>query len=73
VGKRQLPRGWMRIIENVDGCARPRGVGSSLGGDVSFDGTEYATGCGITRGLFEPPAAWTALQERERRQNEPPL
>lgn len=43
------------------------------GGEVSFDDAEYAPGCSITWGPFEPPAAWTALQERERRQNEPPL
>ena len=43
------------------------------GGTVSFDDTEYVPGCSITWGPFEPPAAWTALQERERRQNEPPL
>ena len=49
------------------------GEAEYAGGDVSFDGTEYTPGCSITRGPFEPPAAWTALQERERRQNEPPL
>jgi hypothetical protein len=54
------------------------------GGEVSFEGAEYTagevsfddaefSGSRITWGPFEPPAAWTALQERERRQNEPPL
>lgn len=43
------------------------------GGEVVFDDTEFATGCNITWGPFEPPAAWTALQEIERPQNEPPL
>jgi uncharacterized protein YjbI with pentapeptide repeats len=43
------------------------------GGTVSSFGTEHAPGCSITWGPFEPPVAWTALQERERRQNEPPL
>jgi hypothetical protein len=43
------------------------------GGKVTFDGRKYAPGCSITWGPFEPPAAWTALQERERQQNEPPL
>ena len=42
------------------------------GGTVSFDDTEYTPGCSITWGLFEPPAVWAELQERERRQNEPP-
>jgi Pentapeptide repeats (9 copies) len=43
------------------------------GGEVVFDDTEFATGCIIKWGPFKPPAAWTELQERERRQNEPPL
>jgi hypothetical protein len=49
-------------------------VGAVSNGDaVSFYKVEYASGCSITWGPFEPPVAWTALQERERRQNEPPL
>jgi hypothetical protein len=43
------------------------------GGKFTFDGTKYALGCSITWGPFEPPAAWTALQERDRQQNEPLL
>jgi hypothetical protein len=42
------------------------------GGEVSFDDAEF-TGSRIAWGPFEPPAAWTELQERERRQDEPPL
>ena len=42
------------------------------GGEVSFPRAVFTTGCSITWGPFEPPAAWTELQERERRQNEPP-
>jgi hypothetical protein len=43
-------------------------------GKVSFDDTKYDPGCSITWGRpFEPPAAWTALQEGERRQDEPRL
>ena len=42
------------------------------GVEVSFNGAEFVPGCSITWGPFEPPAAWTALQERKRRQNEPP-
>ena len=41
------------------------------GGSVSFDTAEFP-GCIITWGPFEPPAAWTELQEKERRQNEQP-
>ena len=41
-------------------------------GEVSFDDAEYTPGCSITWGPFEPPTAWTEIQERERRQNEPP-
>jgi hypothetical protein len=33
---------------------------------VSFARAEFTTGCSITWGPFEPPAAWTALQSRER-------
>jgi hypothetical protein len=43
-----------------------------VGGKVSFDDTEYAHGCSITWGPFEPPAAWTELQDRERRLDERP-
>jgi uncharacterized protein YjbI with pentapeptide repeats len=39
----------------------------------SCDGAKFTPSCSVTWGPFEPPAAWTALQERERRQNEPPL
>jgi uncharacterized protein YjbI with pentapeptide repeats len=39
------------------------------GGGVSFDDAEF-TGSRIAWGPFEPPAVWTELQERERRQNE---
>ena len=42
------------------------------GGKVSFYGAEYAPGCSINWGPLEPRTAWTELQERERRQNEPP-
>jgi hypothetical protein len=42
------------------------------GGEVSFYAAEFP-GSSITWGPFEPPVAWTALQERERQQNEPPL
>ena len=48
------------------------GTAKYIGGDVSFDDAEYTGWCSINWGPFEPPAAWTALQERERRQNEPP-
>jgi uncharacterized protein YjbI with pentapeptide repeats len=41
------------------------------GGDVSFDNAEFI-GSRIIWGPFKPPAEWTALQEREWRQNEPP-
>jgi uncharacterized protein YjbI with pentapeptide repeats len=34
------------------------------GGDVSFSDGLYAPDCNITWGPFEPPAAWTVLQER---------
>jgi hypothetical protein len=40
---------------------------------VKFDGAEFTAGCRITWGPFEPPAAWTALQEGEQRPDEPPL
>jgi uncharacterized protein YjbI with pentapeptide repeats len=43
------------------------------GGDVHFNDAEFTLGCSITWGPFGPPAAWTELQEKERRQNEPPL
>jgi hypothetical protein len=43
------------------------------GGDVFFGHAVFTTVCSITWGPFESPAAWTALQEREQRQNEPPL
>jgi hypothetical protein len=49
------------------------GEAEYTGGEVSFGGTEYTPDCSIRWGPFEPPAAWTALQERERRQNEPLL
>ena len=42
------------------------------GGMVSFGNVEF-TGSRITWGPFEPPAAWTTLQEGERQHNEPPL
>lgn len=41
------------------------------GGEVSFRGAKFA-GSRIEWGPFEPPEAWTALQEGEERQNEPP-
>jgi hypothetical protein len=55
-----------------------------VGGEISFDNAEYASGkvsfddaeftdSHITWGTFKPPAAWTALQVREQRQDEPPL
>jgi pentapeptide repeat protein len=47
---------------------------------VPFKFVEFTTGCSITWGPFKPPATWAALQatwaalqENERRQNEPPL
>lgn len=40
------------------------------GGEVSFCDAEFSGSC-ITWGPFEPPAPWTALQVRERRQDEP--
>lgn len=54
------------------------------GGEVSFDCAEFTdyevlfggaefTGSRITWGPLEPPAEWTALQEKERGQNERPL
>jgi hypothetical protein len=48
-------------------------LSSLRGGKVSIGNTEYTPGCSITWGPFEPPAAWTTLQERERQHNEPPL
>jgi hypothetical protein len=40
------------------------------GGEVSFCDAEFSGSC-IIWGPFEPPAPWTALQVRERRQDEP--
>jgi uncharacterized protein YjbI with pentapeptide repeats len=35
-------------------------------GEVVFQYAQFTVACRITWGPFEPPAAWTALQERER-------
>jgi uncharacterized protein YjbI with pentapeptide repeats len=40
------------------------------GGTVSFDGAKFTTNCDIIWGPFEPPVAWTEIQERELQQNE---
>lgn len=37
------------------------------GSKVYFDEAEFSIGCDITWGPLEPPAAWTELQENERR------
>ncbi len=54
-----------------------------IGGEISFDKAEYVSGRvsfddvefiggRIKWGPFKPPTAWTLLQERGQRQNEPP-